>query len=71
MRTFRILAISAASTFTHLLQLTFLCWVTLEMLAGDNMFLASSEESECKGDIPPWGKERLCAERDFEPKDVR
>lgn len=28
-------------------------------------------ESECKGDIPPWGKERLCAERDFEPKDVR
>ena len=71
MRTFRILAISAASTFTHLLQLTFLCWVTLEMLAGDSMFLTSSEDSECKGDIPPWGKERLCAERDFEPEDVR
>lgn len=34
-------AASTGSAATHLIQLTCLCWVHLEALAGDNMFLAS------------------------------
>lgn len=28
------------------------------------MFLASSEQNECKGHIPPWGKKRDCEQRE-------
>lgn len=69
MRTFWVLAVSAASTFIHFIQLTFLCWVHLEILAGDNRFLASSEGSCVQGRHTSLGKEeKLCTERDFEPK---
>lgn len=65
-RTFWALAASAGFTITHLIQLTYLCWVHLQILAGDNMFLAPSEGNECKGDIPPWGKkDRGCVQREI------
>lgn len=67
-RTFRALAVSPGFTVTHPIQLPFLCGVYLQILAGENTFLALSKGNECKRDIPPWRKkDRGCMQGFLSP----